>query len=102
MIHRFARLALVACALAFGGAAQGQKSYVNESLASDAIRLETQLKIEAARLRAPASAETHRQPDGASSQVRPHPTLDQALALVAANPADGQSWLLYARAARLV
>jgi hypothetical protein len=38
MVRRFIQLAVVAGALIFGGAAEAQKSFVNELLARDAVR----------------------------------------------------------------
>src|SRR5215217_3278489 len=104
MIRRLLQVALVAGALILGGpAAHAQKSFLDESLASDSVRLEAQIKTEAGRSGAARPAEQARRDAEASlARGNPRAALGLALAAVAAEPGDGQNWLIYARAAGAV
>jgi uncharacterized protein YfaS (alpha-2-macroglobulin family) len=98
LLHFSFSLALLAAA---PGAVLAQKSYVREDLASNAVRLEAQLKSEG---QAAAAGQT-----GAQLRAQAQAALDGGDALramrtftaaIAVEPREGSSWLGFAKAAR--
>ncbi len=104
MFRRLVRVAVVAGAvLLCASGANAQKSFVDDHLASEAVRLEAQLKTEATRTGADRpGAQARRDAEAALARGNPRGALGSAAAAVAAEPGDGQTWLVYARAAQAV
>ncbi|HEU4518286.1 MAG TPA: alpha-2-macroglobulin family protein, partial [Microvirga sp.] len=106
MIRSVLRRALVAAglgaALVLGApAAMAQKTYQDESLSSDAVRIEAQLKAEGAKLAvARPAAQLRRDALAALARGEAGRAVELATGAVAADPADGANWTVYARAAR--
>ena len=104
MFRRLVRVAVFAGAV-FAGApgANAEKSFADDHLASEAVRLEAQLKTEASRTGTDRlSAQARRDAEAALARSNPRAALGSAVAAVAAEPGEGQSWLVYARAAQAV
>jgi uncharacterized protein YfaS (alpha-2-macroglobulin family) len=104
MFRRLVRVAVFAGAV-FAGApgANAQKSFADDHLASEAVRLEAQLKTEASRTGTDRlGAQARREAEAALARGNPRAALGSAVAAVAAEPGEGQSWLVYARAAQAV
>src|SRR5688572_8693673 len=102
MFRRLVHAGLLAGSMLLGPAtAHAQKSFVDDALAGETVRLEARLKTEGARS-GPArpAQQARRDAEGALARGNPRSALSFALAAVASDPADGQNWLAYARAAR--
>jgi hypothetical protein len=103
MLRRMLSVAALVGALTAGGTAQAQKSFVDETLASEGVRLEAQIKADAARSGAARPAiQARRDAEAALARNDLRAALTLAQAAIAADPADGQNWLVYARAAGAV
>lgn len=75
-----------------------QKTFVRETLASDAVRLEAALKAEAGGPLKPAAA-SRREGEALVSAGKPAEALTPMAAAVAADPADARNWQAFSRAA---
>ena len=103
MIRHLARVTLAAAALLLSGAVGfAQKTYVQESLASDAIRLEAQIKTQAGTPAPGRSAQQYRRDADAALRADPRRALAYLTAAIALEPANGSHWLAFARAARAI
>ena len=103
MMRRLMRAAALAAALFGATAAQAQKSFVNDELASDAVRLEEKLKTEGRGAVAGKPApQLRREAEISLSRGDARRALALATAAVAADPRDPANWLGYARAARAI
>src|SRR4051812_44687202 len=103
MMRRLMRAAALAAALFGATAAQAQKSFVNDELASDAVRLEEKLKTEGRGAVAGKPApQLRREAEISLSRGDARRALVLATAAVAADPRDPANWLGYARAARAI
>jgi uncharacterized protein YfaS (alpha-2-macroglobulin family) len=80
-------------------AAAPQKSFLRESLASAGVRLETALRTEAGTAAQKPAAQSRRAGEALIEAEKPVEALLPLTAAVAADPADPQNWLAYARAA---
>jgi uncharacterized protein YfaS (alpha-2-macroglobulin family) len=103
MIRALLRAAALAAILAGVGAAQAQKSFVRQDLASSGVRLEQSLRTEAAPSVGGRSAAQLRRDAGVqAARGDQRRALDLYAAAIAADPRDAQSWLGYALAASAV
>ena len=104
MLAGFVRALVLAGAVLIGtSAAQAQKSFVRDDLASEAVRLEERVRTEAAAAReARPAAELRREFDLAMNRGDPRRALALATAAAAAEPRVAANWMAYARAANAV
>ena len=100
MIRRLLQMAVLATAIGFATAAPAQKSFVRDDLASDAVRLEEQLKGEA-RATAAGRPGAQLRTEGQAASARSDSRRAFALfaAAVAAEPREAGNWLGLAKAA---
>ena len=111
LASRLAGIALVA-ALAYPAIAQTPvvpapagpaKSFVREDLASDGVRLETQLKSESgANAAAKPPGQWRREGEALLARGQARPALSTLAAAVAADPRDAAAWAGFARAAKAI
>ena len=81
-------------------AQQAQKSFVNEELSSEAIRLEERLKKEGAAIPgARPAADFMREAAGLVQRGNPRAALRSLAGAISASPRDASAWLAYSRAA---
>lgn len=93
---------LLLLALSFGAEAAGQptagaKSYTNEELASDATRLEQQVKDDGAELAQKPIGELRSGLTTAVKQNQPDEALRYLAAMIAASPKDFSNWFAYSQ-----
>ncbi|HYF52655.1 MAG TPA: MG2 domain-containing protein, partial [Salinarimonas sp.] len=102
-MRHFIRAAAFAAALLVAGQAWAQKSFVRDDLASEGVRLEERLRVDAASTAAgrPA-AQLRREAEAAMGRSDHRRALALASAAVAADPRDAANWLTYSKAARAV
>jgi hypothetical protein len=80
------------------GAAYADKSYANPDLASDAIRLEAQVKKDGTALAEKPAAQLRKEAQAALAADDAQRALKSLAGLLAANPGDAAAWLAYSRA----
>ncbi len=88
-------LACFSSASFFPNSALAQKAFTNDDLASDAIRLEDQIKKEAAPLAVRTPDQLHRDAQLAAARRDWMATSKIYAAILAPNIKDGQAWLVY-------
>jgi alpha-2-macroglobulin len=81
----------------FAGAALAEKIYANPDLASDAVRLEAQVKKDGAALASEPAAQLRKDAAAASASSDTDAALKSLSGLIAANPDDAAAWLDYSR-----
>lgn len=105
-MRSFVRLLTLLALFIVASPAFAQKTYVREDLASDAVRLEEQIRKEAASLNGPLAArplaEARRDAESALQRKDYASARTLLMRVVAASPRDGQAWLDWARATRLL
>ncbi|HVL71050.1 MAG TPA: hypothetical protein VM434_04105, partial [Beijerinckiaceae bacterium] len=104
MLAGFVRALVLAGAVLIGtSAAQAQKSFVRDDLASEAVRLEERVRTETAAARdVRPAAELRREFDLAMNRGDPRRALALATAAATAEPRVAANWMAYARAANAV
>jgi uncharacterized protein YfaS (alpha-2-macroglobulin family) len=80
------------------GGARANNSYANSDLASDAIRLEAQVKKDGAALAKKPAAQLRKDAKTALDNDNADAALKSLAGLLAANPQDAAAWLSYSRA----
>jgi len=90
---------LLALSLSLGaGAARADRTYTNPDLASDAIRLEAQVKKDGMALAKKPTAQLRKEAQEALAADDAQAALKSLAGLLAANPGDAAAWLAYSRA----